>query len=108
MTEIENPPNTIDRRIPEGMKAIDPTLRGEARQNLATWLKEKIAKRILGVIFVENPKSNVLLFAPHAQGFITLVKIDEVANLDALPHPWELLIKIGKAVISYSSEEKKG
>ena len=53
--------DTINRRIPEGFRAIDLSLRGSVREWFMNQLENRTFSRSLGVIFHENPASRVIL-----------------------------------------------
>lgn len=95
--------NTINRELNEGERAIDLSLRGNAREWFQILDLLGLLRREIGVEYVENPNSPVMLIGPHSQGGITIINIKE-ANSDDLYNstrePWSKDFKrIGKSVV---------
>ncbi|MDD3647251.1 MAG: hypothetical protein PHS44_02000 [Candidatus Dojkabacteria bacterium] len=96
-------PNTIDRRVPRGWKIIDLSVRGEAlRQWVQELVRVKTIRRAIGIMFLQNPKSNVVIVTTHGQEAITAFDPKETGESqlvnDPTP-PWESRQpRIGKAV----------
>jgi hypothetical protein len=103
-----NNPNTLNRKVPEGHEVIDLSVRGNIREWYAKLEETAVMIRSVGIEYIPNPNSSVLLIGPHAQGGITVhdPKIDSATNLiHSNDKPWESTNpRMGKTVVVQAAD----